>query len=88
MVFVANTLQHPRLGLAVAKRQAKLAVERNRVKRNLRESFRDHAAGLPAVDCVVYLNAASVSHGNRDLRRAIDALWRKVKDKCSAPSSP
>ncbi|MBA2483781.1 MAG: ribonuclease P protein component, partial [Nitrosomonas sp.] len=35
-----NKLNYPRLGLIVAKKMARRAVERNRVKRQLREYFR------------------------------------------------
>lgn len=47
-----------RLGMAVAKRHAKRAVERNLLKRLLREAYRQHPlSGLP-VDIVVSLRAA------------------------------
>lgn len=84
VVFRDNGLMYPRLGLAIGKRQAKQAVERNRVKRQLREDFRLRAETLPALDCVVYLNAFSVGHNNRALRASIDGLWKKVKRKCDA----
>ena len=84
LVYRVNGLAHPRIGLAIGKRQAKLAVERNRVKRQLREDFRQRFEELPALDCVVYLNAGSVSHNNLALRTAIDRIWQKVKDKCNA----
>jgi ribonuclease P protein component len=42
----------PRLGLVVTKRLGK-AVQRNRVKRLLREFFRRHRPHLPAVDLVI-----------------------------------
>lgn len=42
----------PRLGLVVTKRLGK-AVQRNRVKRLLREFFRRHQTRLPAVDLVI-----------------------------------
>lgn len=75
---------YPRLGLAISKRQAKQAVERNRVKRQLREDFRQRAKTLPALDCVVYLNAFSIGYSNRALRASIDRLWQKAKQKCDA----
>ena len=43
---------HPRLGLVVTRRLGK-AVQRNRVKRLLREFFRRHQTGLPAFDLVI-----------------------------------
>jgi ribonuclease P protein component len=44
-----------RLGLVVGKKQLKRAVDRNKVKRVVREQFRLRLAGLPAVDLVVRL---------------------------------
>jgi len=82
--FRDNGLMYPRLGLAISKRYAKLAVERNRVKRQLREDFRQRAETLPALDCVVYLNGFSVGHNNQALRASVDRLWQKVKRKCDA----
>ena len=43
---------HPRLGLVATRRMGK-AVQRNRVKRVLREFFRRHQTGLPAFDLVI-----------------------------------
>jgi ribonuclease P protein component len=44
-----------RLGLVVGKKQLKRAVDRNKVKRVVREQFRLRLANLPAVDLVVRL---------------------------------
>ena len=44
-----------RLGLIVGKRQLKRAVDRNRVRRVLRETFRVRRSVLPAIDIVVQL---------------------------------
>jgi ribonuclease P protein component len=43
---------HPRLGLVATRRLGK-AVQRNRVKRLLREWFRRHQSGLPVIDLVI-----------------------------------
>ena len=48
-----NSLEHPRLGLAVPKKALKRAVWRNRVKRVVRESFRLNQANLPAIAMVL-----------------------------------
>ena len=47
-----NNLEHPRLGLTVAKKHLKRAHERNRIKRLVRESFRLSQHRLPAYDFV------------------------------------
>lgn len=46
-----------RLGMAVAKRHAKKAVDRNLLKRLLRESFRQHGLSHRSLDLVVSLRA-------------------------------
>ena len=51
----ANEEVGARLGLIVGKRQLKRAVDRNGVKRVLRETFRVRRAILPAYDIVVQL---------------------------------
>jgi ribonuclease P protein component len=50
-----NDAEGARLGLIVGKRQLKRAVDRNRVKRALRETFRLKRALLPGFDIVVQL---------------------------------
>lgn len=49
----ASPAARARLGLVVAKRVLPRAVDRNRVKRQLREAFRRRAEELPPVDLVV-----------------------------------
>jgi ribonuclease P protein component len=50
-----NNEESARLGLIVGKRQLKRAVDRNRVKRVLRETFRINRSQLPGFDIVVQL---------------------------------
>jgi len=57
-----NNIDTPRLGLAVPKRVVRRAVDRSRIKRLIRESFRHHRQELPPVDIVV-----SVRSRPRDL---------------------
>jgi ribonuclease P protein component len=49
-----------RLGVVVAKKLLKRAVDRNRVKRVIREQFRCRRPGLPAYDLIVRLAAKPV----------------------------
>lgn len=80
-----NGLPHARLGLAISKRVSKLAVERNRLKRLLRESFRRAKAGLPAVDIVVMARNEAASRPNAELRADADALWQRLAAATPAP---
>lgn len=53
IIGLANGETHPRLGLIVAKRILPRAVDRNRVKRLIRETFRNRVPELPAIDLIV-----------------------------------
>jgi ribonuclease P protein component len=68
----------PRLGLAVAVRTAGNAVERNRIRRVIRESFRVHQRELPAVDLVVSARSRARRASGAELRAALETLWKKV----------
>jgi len=48
-----NTLENARLGMAISKRVLKNAVDRNRIKRIVRESFRCHQQELGGLDIIV-----------------------------------
>ena len=89
MVMVRpNQVGHPRLGMIVAKRLLARAVDRNRVKRCVRESFRQVMAELPACDFVVRLIARPVpGEEARDLSRTFKrAGHRAVAKWAPAPA--
>jgi ribonuclease P protein component len=85
LTVIANRSGAPRLGLAVAVRTAGNAVQRNRIRRLIRESFRLHQRELPAVDVVVSARPATRSASPQALRGSLTALWKKVGEQC-APS--
>lgn len=69
-----------RLGLAIAKKRAKRAVDRNRMKRIARESFRLQRDALSGFDVVVMNRDGATSASAAELRRGIDALWAKLNE--------
>ncbi|MBP1474926.1 ribonuclease P protein component [Frateuria sp. MAH-13] len=73
-----NGLDHARLGLAVSKRVSKRAVDRNRIKRLVRESFRRARHGLPPIDLVVMAREAAAVTSGTALLAELDALWRRL----------
>lgn len=78
-----NGLEHARLGLVVGKRVDKRAVTRNRVKRLVRESFRQHQQELVGLDIVV-LGRAGASHlDNPALLESLAAHWQRVVKRCA-----
>ncbi|MBS0569471.1 MAG: ribonuclease P protein component [Proteobacteria bacterium] len=68
----------PRLGMAVSRRVSKLAVVRNRIRRQIRESFRLHHARLPACDFVVIARQAAAQGTNAQLRGELESLWSRL----------
>lgn len=73
----------PRIGLAVAVRIAGGSVERNRIRRVIRESFRLHQHELPAVDLVVSARARARGASGPEMHAALAALWKKVAGICA-----
>jgi ribonuclease P protein component len=63
----------PRLGLVVTRRLGK-AVQRNRVKRLLREFFRRHQAQLPAVDLVIMAKQGAAALGYLQVEEELGRL--------------
>jgi ribonuclease P protein component len=80
-----NQVGHPRLGMVVAKRLLARAVDRNRVKRCMRESFRQVLQELPACDFVVRLIARPLPGDEaRDLSRG----FKRAGDRAMAKWPP
>ncbi|OEF26076.1 ribonuclease P protein component [Vibrio rumoiensis] len=73
-----NTLLHPRLGLAVPKKQIKTAVGRNRFKRLARESFRLQQSQLPNKDFVVIAKKSAQDLSNEEVFKIFEKLWHRL----------
>ncbi len=84
--YLANTHGTPRLGLAIAARTAGIAVERNRIRRLIRESFRLARPNLPEADIVIGARPAVRTAASTAMRNSLDALWVRLGKAC-APSS-
>lgn len=70
-----NTLTYPRLGLIVAKKVAKRACDRNRIKRFARESFRLQQHNLLTMDYIVIAKKGIVLMDPAELHILLDRLW-------------
>jgi ribonuclease P protein component len=73
--WTANERAGARLGMAVSARAAGKAVNRNRIRRLIRESFRMHREELPAVDVLVTARAACAKSVNREIFESLAAFW-------------
>lgn len=81
-----NADETARLGLAISKKNAKHAVQRNRIKRIVRESFRHHCEQLPALDILVLARKKTVLLESKELRQCIDKLWFRLAKRASSRS--
>lgn len=70
---------HPRLGVVVAKKLARRAVQRNLVKRLGREIFRNKRASLPPYDLILRLSAPLLGVKRQDIRQDIVSLLGRLK---------
>jgi len=66
-----------RLGLAVSKRVSPKAVVRNRIRRQIRESFRLKRAELAPCDYIVLARPAAATATSTEVRTALDQLWQR-----------
>ena len=80
-----NDLDHPRLGVVVAKKNVQKAVQRNRIKRHIRESFRTHKSQLPGVDLVLLCRNGTDKLDNSLIRVSLADLWTQLT--CSTRNS-
>ena len=76
----------PRLGLVIAKKNIAKAVQRNRVKRLLRESFRHNQSLLPTLDIVILARGGLGALSNEQIRRKIERHWVDITQKARKKS--
>lgn len=86
LLATASQARRPRLGLVIAKKHVSKAVQRNRLKRVLRESFRLRQSEIPLIDIVVLARKDADKLAPLELRKMIDRLideliLREMKDK-------
>ena len=77
VVWQENSLAHARLGVTVSKKVG-CAVTRNRVKRFVRETFRNNRLLLPAVDVNVIARSEAASMDFHNLQRALLKAFRHI----------
>ena len=79
LLFCKNNKSYSRLGLVISKKKCKLAVNRNKIKRIIRESFRTNKNSLNGYDVVV-LNKHTTYNGDSSmLRKSLKNHWQKIQ---------
>lgn len=76
-----DSCKNNRLGLAIAKKRVKLAVQRNRIKRIIRESFRLNQHELPPIDMVVMVKSGIDKLDNKEINQQLSKIWRKINQR-------
>ncbi|WP_111642232.1 ribonuclease P protein component [Marinimicrobium alkaliphilum] len=74
-----NQRSHARLGLVIAKRGIRLAVQRNRIKRLIRESFRHRQAALSGLDIIVLSRPGLGELDNKTIDKHLNHQWQRLR---------
>lgn len=76
VLYRANNLGYARLGLALSKKMIAKAHDRNRIKRVLRESFRQNR--LPAVDIIFLAKQGVAKQTSSGINTKLSKTWEQL----------
>ena len=79
VLYCPNELDQPRLGMVMARKRVRRSVDRNRLKRVVRESFRRALQQLGSLDLVVIAKSAAVDATNATVFSSLADHWRRVR---------
>lgn len=77
VLYRTNNKNVARLGLAIGKKNCRRAAGRNRLKRIVRESFRQHQDSLAGLDIVVLNQLAASTASNGQLFDSLERHWQE-----------
>ena len=86
LLAIKNDFDHPRLGLAIAKKNIKKAIHRNVIKRAVRENFRMQQQSLGNLDIVVLARREAVDAPLELLRKSLEKHWLRLVSRCASCS--
>ena len=78
LILVSKSTLSPRLGLVIAKKNVKSAVQRNRLKRLIRESFRLRQEEFGTMDMVVLARQGLDKKNNQEVLIQINLLFDEL----------
>ncbi|MCK9396481.1 MAG: ribonuclease P protein component [Methylobacter sp.] len=84
LLAIRNDFDYPRLGLAIAKKNIRKAVQRNVIKRTVRENFRIKQHSLGNIDIVVLARREAVDAPLDLLRKSLERHWLKLVSRCDS----
>lgn len=82
LLISSQRSDQPKLGFAIAKKQIKSAVDRNRLKRVFRESFRHQKAKLPNKQIVILVRHRIQFQTNLQIFNLMQDHWKRVISEC------
>lgn len=80
MLVIDNDRKISRIGMVVSRKVAGSAVNRNRIRRLIRETFR-LGFDQEGLDIVIVARGATAKLNNAAIRMALCGLWAKIADK-------
>ncbi len=78
VLYKENSKNYPRLGLIISKKSCKHASKRNRLKRIIRESFRNNISKLRGHDIVVLSKHTTYNNDTHILTESLMRHWIKI----------
>ncbi len=88
MRYRVNDLNVARLGLIVSKKTAKLATQRNYMRRVMRELFRLNQHKLPTIDLVIQIQKAFEKTDFIEIKNEFEFLMKILESKTNAVLTP
>ena len=82
--YALNDLDHPRLGLIIAKKNVRFAVKRNLIRRILKEHFRLQQQALSGYDLVFVAHKEANSATRGELHQCFDTLLNQLISRSGA----
>ncbi|MDB3994012.1 ribonuclease P protein component [Gammaproteobacteria bacterium] len=83
MLAIDNKVERGRLGMVIAKKHVSKAIHRNRLKRLIRNSFRNTARNLPGLDVVVLARKNASELDSLSLANKLNVLWGDLQAKAA-----
>ena len=74
----SNSFEVARIGVAIRKKDIKLAVNRNKIKRKIKGSFLAKVLELPIYDYVVLVKRDLIGKES-ELKKDLEKIWNKIK---------
>jgi len=77
---LANTenVSRSRLGVTVSKKVSNSAVDRNRIKRQIKEFYRKNKSDLIPADLVITAKPSCLNASDADRLESLQVLWQKI----------